>query len=35
LDRALFTQALDQFYEGQPDNTTLALLRQDRATRLE
>jgi uncharacterized protein (DUF1810 family) len=26
-DRALFTQALDQFYEGQPDASTLALLR--------
>jgi len=26
-DRALFTQALDEFYGGQPDDTTLALLR--------
>lgn len=26
-DRALFTQALDQFYGGQSDETTLALLR--------
>jgi uncharacterized protein (DUF1810 family) len=26
-DRALFTQALDQFCQGQPDETTLALLR--------
>jgi uncharacterized protein (DUF1810 family) len=26
-DRALFTQALDQFYAGQPDASTLALLR--------
>ncbi len=26
-DRELFTNALDQFYEGQPDERTLALLR--------
>jgi uncharacterized protein (DUF1810 family) len=26
-DRALFTQALDQFYDSRPDETTLALLR--------
>ena len=26
-DRVLFAQALDQFYAGQPDTTTLALLR--------
>lgn len=26
-DRALFTQALDEFYGGQPDDATLALLR--------
>lgn len=26
-DRALFSQALDQFYEGQRDETTLARLR--------
>jgi uncharacterized protein (DUF1810 family) len=26
-DRALFTQALEQFYHSQPDATTLALLR--------
>jgi uncharacterized protein (DUF1810 family) len=26
-DRALFTQALDEFYGGQPDDTILALLR--------
>ena len=26
-DRALFSQALDQFYGGEPDDTTMALLR--------
>jgi uncharacterized protein (DUF1810 family) len=26
-DRELFTNALDQFYQGQPDPRTLALLR--------